>query len=193
MKLNLKFLELMFMGSAAEFDQCLQHDMREIAFVGASNAGKSSAINAISNQKKLAKTSKTPGKTKLFNFFKTKLGYIVDFPGYGFSKVSKSQKKDWAKELPKYFSSRENLIGAVLFTDIRNPMRELDLTMFEMLATYDLPTLIVLTKTDKVSNEEAETVYKKINNSFGNSLNFSIKDNTSIERLVKKISGLLSS
>ena len=193
MKLNLKFLELMFMGSAAEFDQCLQHDMREIAFVGASNAGKSSAINAISNQKKLAKTSKTPGKTKLFNFFKTKLGYIVDFPGYGFSKVSKSQKKDWAKELPKYFSSRENLIGAVLFTDIRNPMRELDLTMFEMLATYDLPTLIVLTKTDKVSKDEAETVYKKINNSFGNSLNFSIKDNTSIEKLVKRINGLLSS
>ena len=192
MKLNLKFLELMFMGSAAEFDQCLEHDMREIAFVGASNAGKSSAINAISNQKKLAKTSKTPGKTKLFNFFKTKLGYIVDFPGYGYSKVSKSQKKDWAKELPKYFSSRENLIGAVLFTDIRNPMRELDLTMFEMLATYDLPTLIVLTKTDKVSNEEAETVYKKINNSFGNSLNFSIKDNTSIEKLVKRINGLLS-
>jgi len=193
MKLNLKFLELMFMGSAAEFDQCLQHDMREIAFVGASNAGKSSAINAISNQKKLAKTSKTPGKTKLFNFFKTKLGYIVDFPGYGYSKVSKTQKKDWAKELPKYFSSRENLIGAVLFTDIRNPMRELDLTMFEMLATYDLPILIVLTKTDKVSNEEAETVYKKINNSFSNSLSFSIKDNTSIEKLVKRINVLLSS
>jgi len=193
MKLNLKFLELMFMGSAAEFDQCLQHDMREIAFVGASNAGKSSAINAISNQKKLAKTSKTPGKTKLFNFFKTKLGYIVDFPGYGYSKVSKSQKKDWAKELPKYFSSRENLIGAVLFTDIRNPMRELDLTMFEMLATYDLPILIVLTKTDKVSKDEAETVYKKINNSFSDSLSFSIKDNTSIEKIVKRINVLLSS
>ena len=193
MKLNFKFLELKFMGSAAEFDQCLGHDMREIAFVGASNAGKSSAINAISNQKKLAKTSKTPGKTKLFNFFKTKLGYIVDFPGYGYSKVSKSQKKDWAKELPKYFSSRENLIGAVLFTDIRNPMRELDLTMFEMLATYDLPTLIVLTKTDKVSKEEAEAVYKKIDNNFSDYLNFSIKDNASIERLVKRINGLLSS
>ena len=193
MKLNFKFLELKFMGSAAEFDQCLQHDMREIAFVGASNAGKSSAINAISNQKKLAKISKTPGKTKLFNFFKTKLGYIVDFPGYGYSKVSKSQKKDWAKELPKYFSSRENLIGAVLFTDIRNPMRELDLTMFEMLATYDLPILIVLTKTDKVSKDEAETVYKKINNSFSDSLSFSIKDNTSIEKLVKRINVLLSS
>ena len=193
MKLNFKFLELKFMGSAAEFDQCLRHDMREIAFVGASNAGKSSAINAISNQKKLAKTSKTPGKTKLFNFFKTKLGYIVDFPGYGYSKVSKSQKKDWARELPKYFSLRENLVGAVLFTDIRNPMRELDLTMFEMLATYNLPTLIVLTKKDKLSKEEGETVNKKINNSFGDSLNFSIKDNASIERLVKKINGLLSS
>jgi len=193
MKLNFKFLELMFMGSAAEFDQCLQHDKREIAFVGASNAGKSSAINAISNQKKLAKTSKTPGKTKLFNFFKTKFGYIVDFQGYGYSKVSKAQKKDWARELPKYFSSRENLVGAVIFTDIRNPMRELDLTMFEMLATYNLPTLIVLTKTDKLSKEVGETVYKKINNSFGDSLNFSIKHTASIERLEKKISGLLSS
>ena len=193
MKFNFKYLDLKFVESAAEFDQCLQHDMQEIAFVGASNAGKSSAINAISNQKRLAKTSKTPGKTKLFNFFKAKFGNIVDFPGYGYSKVSKSQKKDWARELPKYFSSRENLVGAVLFTDIRNPMRELDLTMFEMLATYNLPTLIVLTKTDKLSKEEGENVHKKINNSFGDSLNFSIKDNASIERLVKKISGLLSS
>ena len=110
MKLNLKFLELMFMGSAAEFDQCLQHDMREIAFVGASNAGKSSAINAISNQKKLAKTSKTPGKTKLFNFFKAKLGYIVDFPGYGYSKVSKSQKKKTGPKNCLNISHREKIL-----------------------------------------------------------------------------------
>ena len=191
--MKFKYLELEFAESAAEFSQCLEHSLQEIAFVGASNAGKSSAINAISNQKKLAKTSKTPGKTKLFNFFKTKLGYIVDFPGYGYSKVSKSQKKDWAKQLPKYFLSRENLVGAVLFTDMRNPMRELDLTMLEMLATYDLPTLRVLTKTDKVSKEKAETVYKKINISFSDSLSFSIKDNTSIEKLVKRINVLLSS
>ena len=164
MKLNFKFLELMFMGSAAEFDQCLQHDKREIAFVGASNAGKSSAINAISNQKKLAKTSKTPGKTKLFNFLKQSLDILLIFRVTDIQKFQ-NLKKDWAKAT-KYFSSRENLIGAVLFTDIRNPMRELDLTMFEMLATYDLPILIVLTKTDKVSKDEAETVYKKINNSF---------------------------
>ena len=193
MKFNFKYLELKFVESAAEFDQCLQHDMQEIAFVGASNAGKSSAINAISNQKKLAKTSKTPGKTKLFNFFKAKFGYIVDFPGYGYSKVSKSQKKDWAIQLPQYFLLRNNLVGAILFTDIRNPMRELDLTMYEMLTNYGLPTLIVLTKTDKVSKEELEATIKKISDEFGVCLGFSIKENSSIERLIKEINELLSS
>ena len=193
MKFNFKYLELKFVESAAEFDQCLQHDMQEIAFVGASNAGKSSAINAISNQKKLAKTSKTPGKTKLFNFFKAKLGYIVDFPGYGYSKVSKSQKKDWAIQLPQYFLLRNNLVGAILFTDIRNPMRELDLTMYEMLASYGLPTSIVLTKTDKVSKEELEATIKKISDNYGACLSFSIKENSSIEILIKEINELLSS
>lgn len=193
MKFNFKYLELKFVESAAEFDQCLQHDMQEIAFVGASNAGKSSAINAISNQKKLAKTSKTPGKTKLFNFFKAKFGYIVDFPGYGYSKVSKSQKKDWAKHLPQYFALRNNLVGAFLFTDVRNPMRELDLTMYEMLASYGLPTSIVLTKTDKVSKEELEATIKKISDNYGACLSFSIKENSSIEILIKEINELLSS
>ena len=192
MKFNFKHLELKFVESAAEFDQCLQHDMQEIAFVGVSNAGKSSAINAISNQKKLAKTSKTPGKTKLFNFFKAKFGYIVDFPGYGYSKVSKSQKKDWAKQLPQYFSLRNNLVGAILFTDVRNPMRALDLTMYKMLASYGLPTLIVLTKTDKVSEEELEATIKEISNTYGICLSFSIKENSSIEILIKEINELLS-
>ena len=193
MKLNFKHLELEFIESAAEFTQCLPHKMKEIAFVGASNAGKSSAINAISNQKKLAKTSKKPGKTKLFNFFRARSGYIVDFPGYGYSKVSKSQKKDWAKELPQYFSLRENLIGAILFTDIRNPMRELDITMYEMLLSYNLPTLIVLTKKDKVSLEEVKTAEKDINHVFGSCISFSIKEGVSVEKLVKEINELLSS
>ena len=193
MKFNFKYLDLKFVESAAEFDQCLQHDMQEIAFVGASNAGKSSAINAISNQKKLAKISKTPGKTKLFNFFKAKFGYIVDFPGYGYSKVSKSQKKDWAKHLPQYFALRNNLVGAILFTDVRNPMRELDLTMYEMLASYGLPTSIVLTKTDKVSKEELEATVKEISDYYGACLSFSIKEKSSIERLIIEINELLSS
>ena len=150
-------------------------------------------MNAVTKTKKLAKTSKTPGKTKLFNFFKAKNGYIVDFPGYGYSKVSKSQKKDWARELPKYFSLRQSLRGAILFTDIRNPMRELDITMYEMLLSYNLPTLIVLTKKDKVSIEEVKTAEKDINHVFGSCISFSIKEGVSVEKLVKEINELLSS
>ena len=99
MKAKFNFLPLAFFTSAAQYDQCPDGQFKEIAFVGASNAGKSSAINALSNNKKLAKISKTPGKTKLFNFFKCGKGYIVDFPGYGFSKVSKTQKKEWFKRI----------------------------------------------------------------------------------------------
>ena len=192
MKFEFKYLDLQFVESAAEYDQCLVHESAEIAFVGASNAGKSSAINAISNQKKLAKVSKTPGKTKLFNFFKLTNGYIVDFPGYGYSKVSKSQKKEWSKELPKYFDMRKNLTGAIIFTDIRNPMRELDVSMFEMLHQRRIPILIVLTKSDKVSEETAFETFNELEEVFGYSLCFSIKDKKSIGQLVSAVNELLS-
>lgn len=192
MKFDFKYLDLQFVESAAEYDQCLVHESAEIAFVGASNAGKSSAINAISNQKKLAKVSKTPGKTKLFNFFKLSKGYIVDFPGYGYSKVSKSQKKEWSKELPKYFDMRKNLTGAIIFTDIRNPMRELDVSMFEMLHQRRIPILIVLTKSDKVSQETALETFNELEEVFGYSLCFSIKDKKSIGQLVSSVNELLS-
>ena len=193
MKFDFKYLDLRFVESAAKYDQCLTHESAEIAFVGASNAGKSSAINAISNQKKLAKVSKTPGKTKLFNFFKLANGYIVDFPGYGYSKVSKSQKKEWSKEIPKYFDMRKNLTGAVIFTDIRNPMRELDISMFEMLHQRGIPILIVLTKSDKVSEKAALEIYSELQDVFGYCLCFSIKDKSSIGDLVLSVNELLSS
>tara|TARA_B100001057_G_scaffold198080_1_gene198697 strand:+ start:871 stop:1452 length:582 start_codon:yes stop_codon:yes gene_type:complete len=192
MKFDFKYLDLQFVESAAEYAQCLNHEYPEIAFVGASNAGKSSAINAISNKKKLAKVSKTPGKTKLFNFFKSTNGYIVDFPGYGYSKVSKSQKKEWSKELPQYFDLRKNLSGVVIFTDIRNAMREVDVSMFEMLHQRKIPVLVVLTKSDKVSAEAATHTYGQVNEVFGYCLNFSIKDKESIRELIFSINELLS-
>ena len=192
MKIDFKYLGLEFVESAAEYDQCLLHEKPEIAFVGASNAGKSSAINAISNQKKLAKISKTPGKTKLFNFFRLSAGYIVDFPGYGYSKVSKSQKKEWAVELPKYFDSREALVGVILFTDIRNPMREHDISMFEMLHARQIPVLIVLTKSDKIAEKEALEIKNTLQDAYGFVLNFSIKDRESIGSLISLINELLS-
>ena len=112
-----KFLELSFFTSAATYNQCPKNESREIAFVGASNAGKSSAINALSNNRKLAKISKTPGKTKLFNFFKCGKGYIVDFPGYGFSKVSKNQKKEWFKR-SRNILRKEKILSTLFFSQM---------------------------------------------------------------------------
>lgn len=185
-------LNLEFITSAALYEQCLDHQDNEIAFVGASNAGKSSAINALSNSKKVAKVSKTPGKTKLFNFFKCNYGYIVDFPGYGFSKVSKAQKKEWSREIPKYFQHRDNLIGVLLFTDIRHPMKESDLEMASMLVDLKLPFKVVLTKSDKISvaqREDAKDQNKKI---YSEVISFSTKDKDSIAKLRREISVLLS-
>mgnify|MGYP001202819080 CR=1 FL=1 len=210
-----KKLDLEFVTSAALYEQCLDHQKKEIAFVGASNAGKSSAINALSNNKKLAKISKTPGKTKLFNFFKCNQGYIVDFPGYGFSKVSKQQKKEWSQEIPKYFQYRNNLIGVLIFTDIRHPMKESDVDMISMLINFRLPFKIVLTKSDKVSRAEKteaeqrniktlrllslEKLFHDENISsyeereiFADVMSFSIKDQESVNNLRKEISALLS-
>ena len=189
MKFDLTFE---FVSSAAVYDQCLEHIQKEIAFVGASNAGKSSAINALSNKRKLAKVSKTPGKTKLFNFFKCPNGYIVDFPGYGFSKVSKLQKREWANEIPKYFQFRDNLIGVFIFTDIRHPMREADLHMLQMLIELKLPFKVVLTKADKVSEKkriEAESFFK---NKYTDVISLSTKNKESIINFRKEINVLLS-
>ena len=189
MKFDLTFE---FVSSAAVYDQCLEHIQKEIAFVGSSNAGKSSAINALSNKRKLAKVSKTPGKTKLFNFFKCPNGYIVDFPGYGFSKVSKLQKREWANEIPKYFQFRDNLIGVFIFTDIRHPMREADLHMVQMLIELKLPFKVVLTKADKVSEKkriETESFFKK---KYTDVISLSTKNKESIINFRKEINVLLS-
>ena len=185
-------LNLEFITSAALYEQCLDHQDKEIAFVGASNAGKSSAINALSNKKKLAKVSKTPGKTKLFNFFKCNHGYIVDFPGYGFSKVSKAQKREWSREIPKYFQYRDNLIGVLIFTDIRHPMKESDLDMVSMLIDLKLPFKVVLTKSDKVSVSEKKDTEESNKKIFSDVMSLSIKDQESITALRKEISVLLS-
>lgn len=192
MKAKFNFLPLAFFTSAAQYDQCPDGQFKEIAFVGASNAGKSSAINALSNNKKLAKISKTPGKTKLFNFFKCGKGYIVDFPGYGFSKVSKTQKKEWFKEIPQYFEKRENLEHVILFTDARHPMRDQDVGMAEMLFDLNIPFKIVLTKSDKLKDKDKQQLAKSFEEIYPEFMLFSIDDKESIASLGKFINGLLS-
>jgi len=193
MKINNSYLDLVFLTSAASYSQCPNFSEKEIVFVGASNAGKSSAINALSNKKKLAKVSKTPGKTKLFNFFKSKAGLIVDMPGYGYSKVSKIQKKDWSKEIPLYFERRVNLVHVLIFTDARHPMRESDIRMVEMLEKLNIPYSIILTKSDKLSLDEKKKTVLNLESTFAYSMLISTKDHASIAKLRSYISELLSS
>jgi GTP-binding protein len=148
-----------FVKSAAKLEQMPEDEGFEVAIVGRSNAGKSSFLNYLTNQKGLAKTSKTPGRTQLMNVFS--LAYeqrrIIDLPGYGFAKVAHSQRFDWEKHLADYFSERQSLAGVVLLMDIRHPLQELDLMMLEFLLSQQLPVYILLTKADKLSRNKANT------------------------------------
>jgi GTP-binding protein len=141
-----------FIKSAAKLSQCPVDRGAEVAFAGRSNAGKSSAINTLTRQKKLARTSKTPGRTQLINFFglSTDGCKLVDLPGYGFAKVPLSVKLEWQKHLDDYLRNRKCLKGLVLLMDIRHPMTEFDTMMANWCDTAGLPLLILLTKSDKL-------------------------------------------
>tara|TARA_B110000503_G_scaffold21957_1_gene33629 strand:+ start:476 stop:1093 length:618 start_codon:yes stop_codon:yes gene_type:complete len=149
--MSIKFKTAKFLTSAATLSQCPQDEGAEIAFCGRSNAGKSSAINALTDQKGLARTSKTPGRTQLINFFtlddETKL---VDLPGYGYAKVPISVKEHWHRHLDEYLRDRKSLRGMVLLMDIRHPLKEFDKMMIEWSMDGGLPLHILLTKADKL-------------------------------------------
>ena len=123
----------------------------EVAVAGRSNAGKSSAINAIVQRKGLAKTSKTPGATRLINFFELEPGRrLVDLPGYGFAAVPGPMRQHWGTLIEGYFKGRESLRGAIVVMDVRHPMTEHDQTMLALAASRSVPVHIVLTKADKL-------------------------------------------
>tara|TARA_Y200000002_G_scaffold331427_1_gene296614 strand:+ start:15 stop:593 length:579 start_codon:yes stop_codon:yes gene_type:complete len=189
---NLNFLSLKFVASFEKYDQIFEHKSKEIAFVGASNSGKSSAINAISNQNKLAKVSKKPGKTKLFNFFNAPNGYIVDFPGYGYAKTSKQQIKVWGVELPKYFERRNSLCFVYIFTDVRHPLKNMDYQMIELLKKNRINYKIILTKSDKLNQKNLSNIITDLQKEFPNLDYFSIKDKQQVLRIAQEINELLS-
>jgi GTP-binding protein len=124
----------------------------EVAFAGRSNAGKSSALNTLTNQRGLARVSKTPGRTQLINIFEVAPDRrLVDLPGYGFAKVPIEMKKKWQKALGEYLEKRECLKGLVILMDIRHPLKDLDMDLIQWAADSDLPILALLTKCDKLS------------------------------------------
>ncbi len=125
---------------------------REVAFAGRSNAGKSSAINALTGRRDLARTSRTPGRTRLVNFFELDDGRrLVDLPGYGYAKVPRAMSREWGALVRKYLESRRSLAGVVVLMDIRHPLTELDTTLLDWCRAADLPVLAVLTKADKLA------------------------------------------
>jgi GTP-binding protein len=151
----MKIISAQFIKSAVWPPQYPPAILPEIAFVGRSNVGKSSLINTLVGHKKLAKTSNTPGRTQLINFFtiNEKVSF-VDLPGYGFAKVSQSVKKDWGDMIESYLRERQCLALVILILDIRRDPSEDDLSLRDWLEHYRIPYLYVLTKTDKLSNNQ---------------------------------------
>ena len=132
----------------------------EVLLSGRSNAGKSSALNSLADNKKLARISKTPGRTTEINFFEVEEGYkLLDLPGYGFAKSGQSRIKDWGSLLGEYFANRKALKGVLIFMDIRHPLKQIDLEMIKLCESSNIDYIAVLTKSDKVSkNIEMKTI-----------------------------------
>lgn len=151
-EIKLNYHKTHFLTSAANIRQLPEDSGIEIAFAGRSNAGKSTALNALTNQKSLARTSKTPGRTQLINLFEVEPQCrLVDLPGYGYAAVPEQMKLQWQKSLAEYLHQRECLQGVVILMDIRHPLKDLDQQMIEWAVESQLPVLLLLTKADKLS------------------------------------------
>ncbi len=164
--MNSVYHKSFFLKSANLISQLPPDVSTEVAFVGRSNSGKSSAINAITNQSSLARTSKTPGRTQLINLFqidpKDESRFIVDLPGYGYAKVPKKIKKHWETELANYLSLRQSLQGVFIMMDIRHKPSEYDLQMLQWCNARGLESHILLTKCDKLKRGPGMNALQKM-------------------------------
>ena len=153
-----------FIGSYPSTEDLPVDEGSEIAFCGRSNCGKSSILNALTNNKKLAKTSKTPGRTQSINVFeiKSKSEFkIIDLPGYGYAKVSKKMRASWGQEIEKYLMTRQCLNALCIIMDIRHPLKKDDESLIDWCESKDLPMILLLNKADKLSKSQiAQTVLK---------------------------------
>jgi GTP-binding protein len=158
-----QFPEARFISSAWQPRQFPADDGTEVAFAGRSNAGKSSALNAIAGRKDLARTSKTPGRTQLINFFALDGAQrLVDLPGYGFAKVPERIREHWRELLTRYIEVRASLAGLVIVMDARRPLTDFDVQMLDWSRAHGLATHILLTKADKLSRGESAAVLKQV-------------------------------
>lgn len=162
-KTALNYRRAHFLTSAPTLRECPADEGAEVAFAGRSNAGKSSAINALTGNHKLARTSKTPGRTQLLNFFSLDETHrLVDLPGYGFAKVPLAVKEAWQRHLEAYLSQRASLRGLVLLMDIRHPLQPFDTLLLEWAARSAMPVHVLLTKADKLAFGARKTILMQV-------------------------------
>ena len=179
-----------FMLGVTKFKSLPEDHGAEILLAGRSNAGKSSALNALTENPKLARISKTPGRTTEINFFKVNESLkLVDLPGYGFAKSSFHKRKDWAPLLEEYFAKRDALKAVVIFMDIRHPLKDSDRDMIDLCNASDVAFIPVLTKSDKFSNNQKFKAISAVNKKMQDceALAVSSKDNVGFDRLSKAI------
>lgn len=189
-----------FLMSAPKLNLCVEDTGYEVAFAGRSNAGKSSAINALTNQKQLARASKKPGRTQMINFFS--LGNpdqrLVDLPGYGYAAVPETMKIVWQKELENYLIHRKSLQGLVLLMDIRHPLQHFDVMMLEWAYSRHLFVHVLLTKSDKLNRGPASKALQEVKATLNKmKLNFSIQlfsslNKEGLEELASVMAGRLN-
>ena len=189
--MSINFKSARFMISAAKFTQCPADIGAEVAFCGRSNAGKSSSINALTHKSGLARTSKTPGRTQLINFFELDDNIkLVDLPGYGYARVPISVKQHWHEHLDEYLRARQSLKGVVLLMDIRHPLKAFDEMMLEWSAASGLPMHILLTKADKLSRGAQQNALLKVRESLDENVSiqtFSATKKLGLPELQKKL------
>lgn len=181
----MKFLQAQFIKSAEMLSQCPETDLAEYPLLGRSNVGKSSFINALANHKKLAKTSNTPGKTRLINFFQFADKFMIaDLPGYGYAKVSKEAQDKWQKYLEEYLLKREQISSLIQLIDGRHEIQKNDYQMREWVEAYNLPIFTVVTKMDYVPKSKTLNVLKYVEKEFGGVvLPFSSEDHRYNEKI----------
>lgn len=159
----MKKLSANFVVSAEKLSQCPDFKLDEFPLLGRSNVGKSSFINALANNNKLAKTSNTPGKTRLINFFNFSEKFIIaDLPGYGYAKVSQEAQKNWQRYLEEYLLNRPQITSLIQFIDARHNIQKNDYQMREWVLAHNLPVFTVVTKIDHISKSKVDSVISNI-------------------------------
>lgn len=186
-----------FLTSAWQPRQFPPDEGTEVAFAGRSNAGKSSALNAITGRRDLARTSKTPGRTQLINFFGLEGGRrrLADLPGYGYAKVPEQMRRHWQELLTRYVEARSSLVGLVIVMDVRRPMTDFDCRMIEWSQAHSLSTHLLITKADKLSRGAGLGVLKEVRAQVGETASaqlFSAVNKTGVDEARRAVLAMLA-